>query len=101
MEEPEFRSFFSANSVKRIGHARFLRNVLVAAGNSGDPELAPLVERHTAHSSPIVRGAGVWALSRIAPSRAAALADACLALEDDPEVCDEWRSAMRATGAGS
>ncbi len=101
MEEAEFRAFFSANPVKRIGHARFLRNVLVAAGNSDDPGLAPLVEMRIAHSSPVVRGAGVWALSRIDAPRAAALAETHLALESDPEVCDEWRRAMRTAGAGS
>ena len=101
MEELEFRSFFSANPVKRIGHARFLRNVLIATGNSGDVRLVPLVETRITHSSPVVRGAGVWALSRIDAPRAAALAETHLALESDPEVCDEWRRAMRTAGAGS
>lgn len=101
MEEPEFRSFFSANPVKRIGHARFLRNVLIAAGNASDSTLAPLVETRMAHPSPVVRGAVVWALSRLDAQRAAALADTHLALESDAEVCDEWRRAMRTTGAGS
>lgn len=101
MDEAGFRSFFSANPVKRIGHARFLRNVLIAAGNSGDPGLAPLTETRIAHASPVVRGAAVWALSRVDAPRAAALADTHLTLESDQEVCDEWRRAMRTTGPAS
>jgi len=101
MDEGAFRNFFSANPVKRIGHVRFLRNVLIAVGNSGEASFAPLVESQLAHSSPIVRGAAVWALWRIDAPRAAALAGTRLPLESDSQVCDEWRRAMRTTGAGS
>ena len=101
MDEAGFRSFFSANPVKRIGHARFLRNVLIAAGNSGEMAFAPLIENQLAHSSPIVRGAAIWALSRIDAPRAAALAETRLPLESDPQVRDEWRRAMRPMGSGS
>src|SRR5208282_3009305 len=65
MEEAEFRSKFAGGPVKRIGHARFLRNVLVAVGNSGDVSLAPLAERRLDHASALVRGMAVWALSRL------------------------------------
>ena len=101
MDEAGFRSFFSANPVKRIGHARFLRNVLIAAGNSGEMAFVPLIENQLAHPSPIVRGAAIWALSRIDAPRAAALAETRLPLESDPQVRDEWRRAMRPMGSGS
>ncbi|MFT4095592.1 MAG: tRNA epoxyqueuosine(34) reductase QueG [Rhodoblastus sp.] len=91
MDETEFRSFFSANPVKRIGHVRFLRNVLICAGNSGDIALAPAADALTAHVSPIVRGAAIWALARLTPRRAVALAESRLSLENDAYVCDEWR----------
>ena len=97
MDEVEFRTFFSANPVKRIGHARFLRNVLVAAGNSGDVRLATLVAARVVHASPVVRGAAIWALARIDPSRLDGFARQCRSLEMDPEVCDEWRRASHTT----
>ncbi|MCB1542147.1 MAG: tRNA epoxyqueuosine(34) reductase QueG [Rhodoblastus sp.] len=90
MDEIEFRNFFAANPVKRIGHARFLRNVLIAAGNSGDRTLATPVAARITHASPLVRGATIWALARIDPTRLADLARQCRSLETDPEVCDEW-----------
>ena len=97
MDEVEFRTFFSANPVKRIGHARFLRNVLVAAGNLGDVRLATLVAARVVHASPVVRGAAIWALARIDPSRLDDFARQCRSLEMDPEVCDEWRRASHTT----
>ena len=97
MDEVEFRTFFSANPVKRIGHARFLRNVLVAAGNSGDVRLATLVAARVVHASPVVRGAAIWALARIDPSRLDDFARQFRSLEMDPEVCDEWRRASHTT----
>ncbi|MGB2123553.1 MAG: HEAT repeat domain-containing protein, partial [Candidatus Puniceispirillaceae bacterium] len=51
--------------VRRAGHARFLRNVLVAAGNSGEAALVPAMEPLLAHGSPLVRGMAVWALRRL------------------------------------
>ena len=90
MDEAAFRAFFSANPVKRIGHARFLRNVLIAAGNSRDAGLSSLVESRLDHASPLVRGAAVWALSSLAPAYAERLAETRLPLESDAEVCNEW-----------
>ncbi len=58
--------------VKRTGRDRFVRNVLIAIGNSGDPALAAEAEARLDDASPLVRGAAVWALSRLAgegPSR--------------------------------
>ncbi len=94
MEEPEFRSKFSGGPVKRIGHARFLRNVLVAIGNSGDVSLAPLAERRLDHASALVRGMAVWALSRLL-SREELLSFAGRRdAEIDAEVRAEWDLAI-------
>lgn len=101
MEEAEFRAFFSANPVKRIGHARFLRNVLIAAGNSGNATLASLVEARIDHASPLVRGAAIWAIARLDPIRASHLAGAKLPLEGDPQVCDEWRRVTEQASAST
>ena len=91
-DDAAFRARFSANPVKRVGHARFLRNLLVAAGNSGDASLAPLVEARLKHESPLARGMAVWALARLAPERLAASVKAAEA-ESDDHVRTEWAAA--------
>ena len=65
---------FAKTAVKRTGRERFVRNVLIAIGNSGDPALAPHAERLLADPSPLIRGAAVWALGRLDPARLASLA---------------------------
>lgn len=93
-DDAAFRARFSGNPVKRVGHARFLRNLLIAAGNSADAALAPKVEAHLAHASPLARGMAVWALARLAPERLRARAADCLARETDDHVRAEWRNAI-------
>ena len=65
LDDAGFRALFAGSAVKRLGHARFLRNVLVAAGNSGDAALRPAVARHAASSDPTVREAAEWALGEL------------------------------------
>jgi epoxyqueuosine reductase len=65
LEEAQFRVHFAGSPVKRIGHERFLRNVLIAAGNSGDPALGPLVAEKLECPAALVRAMAVWALSRL------------------------------------
>jgi len=73
LDDAAFRRLFSASPVKRLGLARFLRNVLIAIGNSGDVGLVPAVEARLGDHSPLVRGAAIWALRRLDPARAAAI----------------------------
>ena len=85
---------FAKTAVKRTGRDRFVRNVLIAIGNSGDMSLVRQAERLLNDSSPLVRGAAIWALARLEASRLvahAALRDA----ETDPSVIEEWRAAAR------
>ena len=82
-----FRALFAKSPVKRIGRDRFVRNVLYAIGNSGDPALAAEAERLLDDPSPVVRGAAVWALGRLRPE---ALVGDPPAAEPDPEVLAEW-----------
>jgi epoxyqueuosine reductase len=90
-----FRSFFSGSPVKRIGRDRFVRNVLIAAGNSGDPSLGNAVRTLLDDASPLVRGAAVWALSRLVPaSEFAKSATAAVKAEGDEAVRREWRLAL-------
>lgn len=90
LDDAGFRSLFAGSPIKRIGHARFLRNVLIAIGNSADRELVPLVEARLDAEEALVRGAAVWALRRLAPERADELRLAYLAGESDSSVMDEW-----------
>jgi epoxyqueuosine reductase len=89
------RKLFAKTAVKRTGRDRFIRNVLVAIGNSGDTALAPSAERLLSDPSPIVRGAAVWALGRLDPVRLAAIKPAH-ATEPDPSVAEEWALAGQA-----
>ena len=88
------RALFSKSAVKRIGRARFLRNVLIAIGNSGDAALAAEAERLLDDAAPLVRGAAVWALGRLDRARLERCAGTCRATETDPDVIAEWAAAM-------
>jgi len=89
MDDAGFRALFAGSPVKRLGHARFLRNVLIAIGNSGDAALADAAGRQLWHASPLVRGAAIWALARLAPARLAARTH-LRNDEQDPSVIAEW-----------
>ena len=93
LDDAAFREKFSGSPVKRIGLARFLRNVLIAIGNSGDQSTLPVVRQKLGDDSALVRSAAVWALSRLAQDEAAAMADRALAQEADQDVRAEWRRA--------
>jgi epoxyqueuosine reductase len=68
LDDATFRRRFAGTAIKRIGRDRLLRNVAYALGNSKMPGTAlPAVERLLDDESPLVRGAAVWALSRLAP----------------------------------
>lgn len=91
LDDTGFRSLFAGSPVKRIGHARFVRNVLIAAGNSGAEHLLLAVETRLADPEPLIRGAAIWAFRRLAPSaRVAAVRTAHLAEERDSDVAAEW-----------
>jgi epoxyqueuosine reductase len=95
LDDVAFRALFSGSPVKRIGSARFLRNVLVAIGNSGDLELAPVVQEKLTHESPLVRGMAVWALARLLSSEEfRALAQAHLSSEAEESVRAEWQEEL-------
>jgi epoxyqueuosine reductase len=91
LDDAAFRARFSGSPIKRIGRDRFLRNVLIAIGNSADAGLAPAARARLADGAALVRGAAVWALARLAPGEARARA------RDDPDahVAEEWLMARR------
>src|SRR5262249_53051084 len=94
LDDAAFRTLFAKSPVKRTGRDRFLRNVLIAIGNSADAMLAAQAERLLTDASPLVRGAAVWALGRLDSARLAALAPAGQLAERDPSVQDEWTAAL-------
>ena len=97
LDDAAFRALFSGSPVKRIGRDRFVRNVLIACGNSADPSLADRCRERLNDASPDVRGAAVWALSRLLER------DELLSLaghaehEPDDTVRDEWHRALETT----
>ena len=90
LDDMQFRALFAKTSIKRTGRDRFVRNVLIAIGNSGDAALSVEAERLLDDASPLVRGAAVWALGKLLPR------EKLLALrkfDADDAVNDEWAAA--------
>ena len=97
LDDAAFRNFFAGSPVRRAGHVRFLRNVLIATGNSGDGALVPLVVAHLHHDDPLVRGMAVWALSKLTTAtQFQALMPDYLPDELDETVQAEWAEAHTA-----
>jgi epoxyqueuosine reductase len=97
LDDAAFRVLFAGSAVKRIGFARFTRNVLIAAGNSGDPALAGLVASKLESASPLVRAMAVWALARlVAADRLAEFERRWRSAETDAAVEAEWAAAAGA-----
>jgi epoxyqueuosine reductase len=95
LDDAAFRRRFTKTAIKRTGRDRFVRNVLIAIGNSGERGLAVDAERLLGDSAAVVRGAAVWALSRLLPTDDfAALAGRHRAAETDAGVADEWAAAL-------
>jgi epoxyqueuosine reductase len=65
LDDAEFRKLFSGSPVKRIGRDRFIRNVLIAAGNSNDQNLRISVHVLLNDPSTIVKEAAHWALEEL------------------------------------
>jgi epoxyqueuosine reductase len=91
LDDPSFRTLFSGSPVKRIGRDRFLRNVLIATGNSEDQTLVPQVESLLEDPAPVVRGAAVWALKQLVSTDRFKISQKRLASrEEDATVRAEW-----------
>ncbi|HUS95586.1 MAG TPA: tRNA epoxyqueuosine(34) reductase QueG [Hyphomicrobiaceae bacterium] len=91
LDDAAFRKRFAGTPVKRTGRDRIVRNALIAAGNSGNPDILPLVGERAGDDSPLVRAMAAWAAHRLAgPERFAALGTAHRLRERDPAVIAEW-----------
>ncbi len=96
LDDAAFRALFAGGPVKRTGRDRFLRNVLIAIGNSGDPGLAEEAVRLVGDPSPLVRAMAVWAIGELLEPRAvSALATQHAPGEADAAVRAEWSAAQR------
>jgi epoxyqueuosine reductase len=92
LDDAGFRALFSGSPVKRIGRDRFVRNVLIAIGNSAADELVPVAEARLGDASPLVRAMAVWALARLAPAALfSRLREAHMQSEGDDYVRVEWQ----------
>jgi epoxyqueuosine reductase len=89
-DDAAFRSFFSGSPVKRTGRNRFIRNVLIAAGNSGDAALVEPVTALLEDPDSLVRGSAIWALCQLDRARFATEKLARLKFESDKYVRTEW-----------
>ncbi len=95
LDDAGFRQKFSGSPIKRIGRDRFLRNCLIAAGNSGDRSLIPEVLRLASDTAPVVRGAAAWALGRLLPvAELDAVRERLASAETDDDVLSEWQAPL-------
>ena len=94
LDDAAFRALFTKSPIKRIGRDRFVRNVLIAIGNSADGALAGGAKRLLTDASPLVRGAAVWALSQLLDARVFEALAEIRDAETDEDVLTEWRYAL-------
>jgi epoxyqueuosine reductase len=95
----QFRQFFSGSPIKRIGRNKFLRNVIIAIGNSGQiRNIGKLKEKLTDESS-LVRAMAVWALSCLMNFEDFNnLKKSYFSVEVDKNVIEEWKIAFNKKG---
>jgi epoxyqueuosine reductase len=93
LDDAQFRARFAGTPVKRTGRDRFVRNVLIAAGNSGDASLLPRIEALLGDASPLVRAMAVWAMRQLAGDGIGeGVRRKHLAREGDSDVRAEWHA---------
>ena len=91
LDDEAFRKRFSGTPIKRTGRNRFIRNCLVAAGNSKDVNLRAVIEPLLDDESPLVRGTAIWALKQLLPKEVfTKLKQTGIVKEKDPLVISEW-----------
>jgi epoxyqueuosine reductase len=94
LDDESFREVFSRSPIKRVGRGRFIRNVLIALGNTTGrvPRALAAVRRRLDDEDARVRAMAVWALSRLDPDAFHSERSARLAQETDKDVCAEWQA---------
>lgn len=91
LDDAAFRQIFSGSPIKRVGRNRFIRNTLIAAGNSGQPALLRHIMPLLDDPEPVVRATAVWAFRELASDTDIVLERGKrLPAETDPDVVAEW-----------
>jgi len=102
LDDAGFRAVFAGSPIKRTGRDRIVRNVLIAVGNSGQPALSDVARKRLYDTSPLVRGAAVWALRRLSDGAGLnGLRTSHLKAETDPAVRAEWHGETNAPLMGA
>lgn len=96
LDDAGFRTFFAGLPIKRTGRDRFVRNVMIALGNIGQPSEADksAVIARLDDPAPLVRGMAVWALGQLDSDLARRHAASYRSQELDVDVCAEWDAVM-------
>lgn len=96
LDEASFRRLFSGSPIKRIGRDFFIRNVLIAMGNSGNPDFIAKTEQKLCDPSPYVRAMAVWALGQLCDEKQwHMLEEKYYVNETNSDVCQEWNNIQR------
>ncbi len=96
LDDAAFRALFSKSAVKRVGRDRFVRNVMIALGNAGGAAAREALFVRLEDKSALVRGAAVWALSRVVRAEEfKSLRRRFRPGERDPDVLAEWDVPMK------
>jgi epoxyqueuosine reductase len=90
LSDLEFRSLFSGSPIKRIGRNKFIRNVVIAIGNSSDKSLIKTIRILLNDDSALVRVASVWALSMLSQKVFLDEIDKRIKYEKNKTVINEW-----------
>ncbi len=95
LDDRTFRTLFSASPIKRIGRNRFIRNCLIAAGNSEDASLLGPIKSRLEDDDTVVRGAAIWALDQLMTrDELNTIAALYMDREADDYVTCEWQIAL-------
>lgn len=93
LDDAAFRALFSGSPVKRVGRDRFIRNCLIATGNSCDARLLPIIRKLLHDASPLVRAMAVWAHGELAiVQEHHHMRDTLMQSEQDEAVRAEWQA---------
>ncbi len=101
MTQQEFSRRFKGSPIKRTKRRGFLRNVLVAIGNWGEPRAVPALKDALADHEPLVRSHAAWALGKIGGDTVKQILQTRLAAETEQEVITEIQDALLETKQAS
>ena len=92
LDDAAFRAYFSGSPIKRIGLARFRRNLMIAIGNAGDAGLRHRILENLTFPDAQVRAMAVWALGKLFAREEIAELARMHADEADEAVKTEWQA---------